>query len=216
MIVRGPDTKIVAASQRAQRVLHPGRRPIRLVRSPRGPVLRGTRYPRKPYAGRFEVLEAQGFAKQEGIHFNSHYRFAADHIDIGWRVTRERTDPLSAEAMLPSWGDAVLNVVLKSGQRVKLGNPPDRPRVELATVRYFYVDGGGVESGYVAIPRTVPAGAFAFRLHPLKQSSNPRPGPSVAVRVAPLSRWASVSFSVTIATARTADEAALIADQLRA
>jgi hypothetical protein len=214
VVVRRPGGKIEAASQRSQHVLHPGRRPIRLTRSPQGPVRQGTRYPRNPYAGRFEVLEAEGFAKQEGVHFHSHYRFEAGHFHVGWRLTRDRTDPLSAEAMLPSWDAAILNVVLKNGQRVKLGNPPDRAKVDLATVAYFYVDGGGRESGYVAVPRSVPPAAFAFHVRPGKQGSNPRPGPSIAVRLAEASRWGEVTFGVAIAPARTADEAAALAAQL--
>ncbi len=208
LVVRAPGGAIVAASQRAQRVLHPGRRPIRLLRSPQGPILRGTRYPPKPYAGRFEVLEAEGFAKQEGIHFHSHHRFLADRIEIAWRATRSRSDPLSVEAMLPSWGDAVLNVILKSGERVKLGNPPDRPKIDLSQVNRFYVDGGGVESGYVAIPRADPPGAFAFVLRPSKQSSNPRPGPSIAVRLVQATRWTQISFGLVIAPARSLEDAA--------
>jgi hypothetical protein len=211
LVVRAPGGAVVAASQRAQKVLHPGRRPIRLTRSPQGPILRGTRYPPKPYAGRFAELEAEGFAKQEVVHFHSQYRFTADRIEIAWRATRTRTDPLSAEAMLPSWGDAVLNVILKNGQRIKLGNPPDRPKVDLAAVHHFYVDGGGTESGYVAIPRAAPPGAFAFALHVSKQNSNPRPGPSIAVRLAQPARWAQVSFGITIAPARSLEEAAAIA-----
>ena len=53
VIVRAPNSKVVAASQRSLRKLRPGRRPIRLARSPQGPVRKGTRYPSRPYAGRF-------------------------------------------------------------------------------------------------------------------------------------------------------------------
>jgi hypothetical protein len=118
--------------------------------------------------------------------------------------------------MLPSWGDSILNVILESGPRVKLGRPPDRTQVELASVRYFYVDGGGTESGYVAIPHDAPPGAFAFVRRPSRQNSNPRPGPSIAVRLARPSRWAALSFGLTIAPARTVEEAAAIATRLGA
>ena len=216
LIVRAPDSAIVAASQRSLKNLRPGRRPIRLAQSPQGPVRTGRRYPPRPYAGRFTALEADGFAKQEGIHFHSRYRFTAHAIEIRWRVTRDRTDPLSAEAMLPSWGKSILNVVLKDGQQVKLGNPPDRTKVDLAAVRWFYIDGGGSESGYVAVPRGHPPGAFAYVLRVSSQNSNPRPGPSIAVRLAPPSRWSELSFGIGIAPAATAEEAAAIALRLGA
>ena len=46
-----------------------------------------------------------GFADRAGVRFRSRYRFATDHIHVAWQVTRSRTDALSAEALLPSWGD---------------------------------------------------------------------------------------------------------------
>ena len=215
LVVRAPSSAIVAASQRAQRLLRPGRRPIRLTASPQGPVPRGTRYPPNPYAGRFTALEAEGFSRQEGVHFHSHYRFTTDRIEIRWRVTRSRTDPLSAEAMLPSWGDATLRAVLKTGQQVRLGKAPDRTRLDLSLVRYFYVEGVETESGYIAIPFAAPPAAFAFVIRPSRQNSNPRPGPSIAVRLAQASAWRETSFGVTIAPARTAEEAVAIAGRLR-
>jgi hypothetical protein len=63
----------------------------------------------------------------------------------------------------------------------------------------------------VAIPRADPAGAFAFVLRVKRQNSNPRPGPSIVVRLAPASRWGQATFGMTIAPARTLEEAAAIA-----
>jgi hypothetical protein len=77
---------------------------------------------------------------------------------------------------------------VKSGLRVKLGAAPDRPRVERLRVPVLLK----------------------------KQGSNPRPGPSIAVRLVQPSRRGEVQFAVTIAPARTADEAAALAGQLRA
>jgi hypothetical protein len=216
LVVRAPNSSIVAASQRSLRNLHPGRRPIQLVRSPQGAVRKGRRYPPRPYAGRFTVLEAEGFGKQEGIHFHSRYRFETGHIEATWRVTRDRTDPLSTEAMLPSWGRAVLNAMLTSGQQVTLGDAPGRPKVDLAAVRWFYIDGGGTESGYVVVPRAYPPGAFAYVQRISRQNSNPRPGPSIAVRLAQPSRWGEVTFAIALAPARSAEEAAAAATRLGA
>ena len=63
-------------------------------------------------------------------------------------------------------------------------------------IDHFVVDGS--EGGYTAVPGQFPAGAIAYLLTPSEQSSNPRPGPSIAVRLAPLSRWSGLSFAVTI------------------
>jgi hypothetical protein len=184
-----------------------------LTRSPRGPVRKGLRYPRAPYAGRFTVLEANGFARRAGVSFNSRYRFGADRIDIAWRASRGRSDVLSAEVLFPSWESATINAVLKTGDVRKLAAPPaGQASVLLAAVNYFFIDGS--EGGYVVLPRAIPAGALAYVLNPSKQSSNPRPGPSLAVRLAPASTWRAVSFGVTIAPARTAADAAAIVAQL--
>jgi hypothetical protein len=213
IVVRAPDGRLVAASQRPRSVLRPGRRPIVLTRSPRGPVRKGLRYPRAPYAGRFTVLEANGFARRAGVSFNSRYRFGADRIDIAWRASRGRSDVLSAEVLFPSWESATINAVLKTGDVRKLAAPPaGQASVLLAAVNYFFIDGS--EGGYVVLPRAIPAGALAYVLNPSKQSSNPRPGPSLAVRLAPASTWRAVSFGVTIAPARTAADAAAIVAQL--
>jgi hypothetical protein len=157
-------------------VLRPGRRPIVLSRSPSGRVIQGARYPRRPYAGRFEDLEAIGSLERAGVSFNSRYRFRTDRIDIAWKVRRGRT------------------------------------QVELASVHYFFIDGS--ETGYVVLPGAQPRGAIARLLHPRPQNSNPRPGPSVQVLLAPSSHWTALSFEVTIAPARTAAEAAAVVEAL--
>jgi hypothetical protein len=184
-----------------------------LTRSPRGAVRKGLRYPRAPYAGRFTVLEANGFAQRAGVSFSSRYRFSSDRIDIGWHASRGRSDVLSAEALFPSWESATINAVLETGEVRKLTAPPTgQGSVLLAAVNYFFIDGS--EGGYVVLPRAVPEGALAYVLQPAKQSSNPRPGPSLTVRIAPASRWRAVSFGVTIAPARTAADAAAIVAQV--
>jgi hypothetical protein len=216
LIVRTRSGAIAAASQRVSRRLRPGRRPIRLVRSPAGPVRRGRRYPRRPYAGGFAELEAEGRAERDGVRFTSHYRFTADAIEIRWKVTRARTDPLFAEALLPSWGAAVLNVALKNGEEVRLGNPPDLASVELAAVRWFYIDSGRTESGYLAVPRGRPPAAFAYVLPVAAQYSNPQPGRSIALRLTPGSKWSEITFGIAIAPARTLEEAEAAAARLGA
>ena len=54
--------------------------------------------------------------------------------------------------------------------------------MRLADVRYFFID--GAEGGYVVVPRGFPPTATAQCIKPSEQSSNPRPGPSISVRLA--------------------------------
>jgi hypothetical protein len=204
---------IVASSQRPRAVLRPGRRPITLRRSPRGPVRKGSRYPRSPYAGRFTELETDGFSRRAGVVFRSRYLFRADRIDASWRISRARTDALSAEALFPSWEEATIDVHLRTGELVKLMAGSRVPEIGLAAVDYFFIDGS--EGGYVVLPR-----AFSFApqvgvVRPSRQASNPRPGPSLSIRLARPSRWSHLSLDVSIGLARNAAEAAEVAGRLR-
>jgi hypothetical protein len=213
LVVRAPNGTIVSASQRPRTVLRPGRRPIVLTQSPRGPVRKGSRYPRSPYAGRFNVLEANGFAERAGVRFTSQYRFGANYIHVFWHMTRSRTDALSAEALFPSWGEATVNVNRQDGGVVQLTRVPGgSTQVDLGVVRYFFIDGS--EGGYVMVPRAFPPGTVARLLFPSEQSSNPRPGPSLMLRLAAVLRWHDLSLRVTMAPARTAAEAAAFVNQL--
>jgi hypothetical protein len=195
-------------------VLRPGRRPIALTQSPRGPVRKGGRYPRSPYAGRFTVLETDGFSRRAGIVFRSRYRFSSDRIDVSWQISRARTDALSAEALFPSWEEATINVHRKTGELVKLTATTSVPQIDLATVDYFFIDGS--EGGYVVLPRAFSAASQVGVIEPAKQSSNPRPGPSLSIRLARPSRWSHLSLSATIALARDEAEAAALFERLRA
>jgi hypothetical protein len=213
LIVSAPGRSIIAASQRPRAVLRPGRRPIALTRSPRGRIRKGGRYPRSPYAGRFTVLETDGFSRRAGVVFRSRYRFSSDRIDVSWRVSRSRTDALSAEALFPSWGEATINVHEKTGEVVRLTATTPVPPIELAAVDYFFVDGS--EGGYVVVPHAFSAGAFVGVIQPSEQSSNPRPGPSLSIRLARPSRWSHLSLDVAIGLARDPAEAAAIVGRLR-
>jgi hypothetical protein len=214
LVVRSRNDEIVAASQRPYEELRPGRRPVVLTRSPQGPVKKGSSYPREPYAGRFDVLEARGSIKRAGVSFRSTYTFRADRIEIAWRISRTRTDALSAEALFPSWGDGAIRVALKTGEALKLtAAPPTRPLPALAAVDWFFIDGS--ESGYVVVPGGFPPAAVVRVLSPRAQNSNPRPGPSLMLRLAQPSKWKQIELSVTIAPARTADDAAAFVAALR-
>jgi hypothetical protein len=211
LLVRAADGRVVTASQRPRSKGRPGRLPIILNRSPQGPLTRVKRYPRSPHAGRFDTIETGGLVDRAGVRFRSRYVFATDHIHVHWQITRSRGDSLTAEATLPSWGDGVLNAILRSGQVVKLSGAAS---VRLADVRYFFIDGS--EGGYVVVPRGFPPAATAHVIKPSAQSSNPRPGPSVSVRFGSGTQWRDVSLRIAMAPARNGDEAAVLAPRLGA
>ena len=152
-----------------------------------------------------------GLVDRAGVRFRSRYVFMTDQIHVHWQITRTRTDALTAEATLPSWGDGVLNAILRSGQVVKLAGTAF---VRLSDVRYFFIDGS--ESGYVVVPRAFPPTATAHVIKPSDQSSNPRSGPSVSLRFANGTQWRDVSVRIAMAPARNGDEAAALAPRLGA
>ena len=209
LAVRAPDGRLVTASQRPRTRGPTGRIPLILNKSPQGPVTRVRRYPRSPHAGVFTEVESGGLVDRAGVRFRSRYLFKADHIHVHWQITRSRTDALTAEALLPSWGEAALHAVLHTGADVMLAGSAS---VGLAAVRHFFVD--GAEGGYVVVPRVFPPAATAHVIAPSAQSSNPRPGPSLSLRLATGAHWRDVSLRVAIAPARTAAEAAALAGRI--
>jgi hypothetical protein len=209
LLVRAPNGRVVTASQRPRTLGRPGRLPIILTRSPQGPITTVKRYPSSPHTGRFDQIDASGVVDRAGVRFRSRYVFTIDHIVVAWQVTRSRGDVLTAEATLPSWGEATLNAVKHSGEVLKLSG---NAFVPLADVSYFFVDGS--EGGYVVVPRSFLPTATAHVIKPSEQSSNPRPGPSISVRIATGAHWRDVSLRVAMAPARSADEAAAVAQRL--
>jgi hypothetical protein len=159
------------------------------------------------------VLETDGFSRRAGVVFRSGYRFSSDRIDISWRISRTRTDALSAEALFPSWEQATINVHKRTGELVALTATTPVPPIELATVDYFFIDGS--EGGYVVLPRAFSAAPTVAVIQPSEQSSNPRPGPSLSIRLARPSRWNHLSLDVSIALARDAAAAAAVFERLR-
>ena len=115
----------------------------------------------------------------------------------------------------PSWGkEAAIDATLKTGAVHHLIEAPGQGQVPMADVDWFYVS--GEETGYVVVPGAFPAGAVARLLRPSEQSSNPRPGLSLSLRLSPTAReWRSLSTDVTIAPAPTYAEAKAFVARLR-
>ena len=122
IVVRAANGTIVSSSQHPRTVRRPGRRPIVLTRSPRGPVSTGARYPRSPYAGRFDVLDVNGFSERAGVRFRTQYRFGTDHIHLAWQAIRAASGRAVGGGAVPELG---------RGDRER--DPPDRGDGEAGT-----------------------------------------------------------------------------------
>ena len=209
LVVKDARGAFVTGSQRPLSQAPKGRIPLILNKSPQGPITRVKRYPSSPHAGVFDTIETGGLIDRAGVRFRSRYQFKTDHIHVLWQITRSRTDALTAEATLPSWGDATLNAVLQTGAVVKLAPGGSVP---LAQVHHFFVDGS--EGGYAVLPRIFPPNATVHVIVPSAQSSNPRPGPSISIRFATGAQWRDVQLRIAMAPARTAEEAAAIVGRI--
>ena len=100
---------------------------------------------------------------------------------------------------MPSWGAASARIVavLKEARRLSLRAGG---AVRLARVARFEI--ASRHSGYTVVPLRRPAGAVARVLDPSRQSSNPDPGPTLAIEIAHGSTWRRARFAARIAVAR--------------
>jgi hypothetical protein len=86
-------------------------------------------------------------------------------------------------------------------------------RVWMRDVAYFYL--AGEDSGYVVVLPGAGRRGLAHVLHPKRQSSAPRPGPTLALQIARQARFKRTSLTVRIAPAGGIEEAAEVAGRLR-
>jgi hypothetical protein len=119
------------------------------------------------------------------------------------------------DVLFPSWGKAArVEAVMKGGRRVVLAQAGKRRRkVALRDVVYFYI--AGEETGYVIVPTGRRPRATAHIFRPRKQSSAPRPGPTLAVQLVRGRRFRRLGMTVRIAPAASRREAARVARSLR-
>jgi hypothetical protein len=213
VLVRNSSAKEILLSQRARAEL-PKRAPVELLASPRGRVHRAKPYPRRPYGGSFETIIARGRSHSSEVAVETVHRFKPAHIETRWKITRRRRGRLTVDVLFPSWGEqARIEAVLIDGRRVTLVEKGVRPlRVRVRDVAYFYV--AGEESGYVVVPLNATRGT-AHILRPKKQSSAPRPGPTLALQIVRHARFHRTGLVVRIAPASSAEEAAGAAKSLR-
>jgi hypothetical protein len=152
--------------------------PLRLLRAPRGTGRGLAAYPRHAYAGTFKEIVAIGSTSGHSAKIITRHTFRPAHLETLWTVLpRRRTAARhTVRALFPSWGRAAtVTAVMADGTRVPLGGSA----VPLAGIAWFHIE--GAETGYVVVP--LGARGRARLLHPARQSSAPRPGPTLALEV---------------------------------
>ena len=187
--------------------------PLAVTRSPRGAIRGGRRYPARPYAGSFDVLQVQATKRTRSVTVTTTTTFRKASIDTTWRLTRTGERAVSAEVRFPTYGGGgQIVAVLQEGIRQPLGGGSS---VSVSRVAYFVCLGAGIgQAGYVVLLDSVSSGAVARLTRPGAQRSNPQPGPSLLVLLARASRWTRLHLKTRIATVASLEEAATVAKSL--
>ena len=211
LLVRAPNGKVVTASQRPRTVVPTGRIPLILNKSPQGPITRVKRYPRSPHAGVFSEIETGGLIDRAGCPVP-----VALHVQDRPHPRRAGRSPAAAptrctaEALLPSWGTATLNVVLLTGATVTLAGT----RVGAARRRAVLLHrrrGGRLRRRAADLPAGRDGARAASRRAELEPAARARAS-RCASRPAP--SGATSPCKVAMAPARTVEEAAALAARI--
>jgi hypothetical protein len=209
VVVRDVANRKLLASQGCRLAPSLADPPVRLLHAPRG-TGRVVAHPRHAYAAPFARLEARGAVAAGDLRVVTRHRFHADHVETTWTVTSSGSARRSVDVLFPVWTrGARIDAVLRDGSRKTLGSGP----ISLARVAWF--DLRGDHSGYVAVvtERTEMHGT-ARTLATAPQRYEPRPGPTLALRLVRAGRFRHRTLTVRIAPARDADEAARVAAAL--
>ena len=206
MTVRDAGGRMLLASQRPVRQ-RKGIKPLRLTRAPKGTAKRLPAYPRRPYAGPFRELRAEGSVSANGVSITVSHYFTERWLDTRWTMRSSGLRALSTDVSLPSTGPNVtITAVLAGGERRVL-TPGSRLR--LASVRWFHVQ--GERAGYIALARAAPPGTVVEVVRGRRQASAPNAGPALALRLATRSRSRSLRLVVRYAPVAGAADAEQLA-----
>jgi hypothetical protein len=211
VVVRDLANRTLLASQTARLQPSLADPPLRLLHAPRG-TGRVVAHPRHAYAAPFRQLEARGTVAARDVRIVSRHRFRADHVETTWTVTSSGMARRSVDVLFPGWtGAARIDAILHDGSRVELGARP----MSLAPVAWWHLH--GERSGYVVVvaDRTAMHGT-ARALATTPQRYEPRPGPTLALRLVRATRFRRRTLTARIAPARDAAEAGRVAAALGA
>ena len=187
LLVRTPSGAPVFASQTGHARVDPKVTSVRLTRAPTGTG--------QVFAGPFHRIRARGVFTAGRFRAVTSHRFTAAFIDTYWRLDRLRGRArLRADVTFPSWGrDASVTALLRDGTRVRISAGRE---VALAAIVRFEIS--SARSGYAVAPLRRPQGAIARVILPSRQSSQPDPGPTLAIEVARGAQWSRARFAARI------------------
>jgi hypothetical protein len=195
LLVRTPSGTRVFASQTGRARVNPDVTPVRLTRAPAGTRATARSRPGQVFAGPFHQIRARGVFTAGRLRAVTSHRFTGAFIDTYWRLDRLRGRArLRADVTFPSWGrDAGVSALLRDGSRVRMST---NRAVALASIVRFEIS--SARSGYAVAPLRRPQGAIAHLILPTRQSSQPDPGPTLAIEIARGARWSRARFAARI------------------
>jgi hypothetical protein len=195
LLVRTPSGARVFASQTGRARVNPEVTPVRLTRAPAGTSATARSRPGQVFAGPFHQIRARGVFTAGRFRAVTSHRFTGAFIDTYWRLDRLRGRArLRADITFPSCGrDASVSALLRDGTRVRISAGR---AVALDTIVRFEIS--SARSGYAVAPLRRPRGAVAHVILPARQSSQPDPGPTLAIEVARGARWSRARFAARI------------------
>jgi hypothetical protein len=195
LLVRTPSGAPVFASQTGRARVDPEVTPVRLTRAPAGTSATAQTKPGPVFAGPFRRIRARGVFTAGRFRAITSHRFTEAFIDTYWRLDRLRGRArLRADVIFPSWGrGATVSALLRDGTRVRISAGR---AMALAGIVRFEISSAG--SGYAVAPLRRPRGAIAHVILPSRQSSQPDPGPTLAVELARGARWSRARFAARI------------------
>ena len=212
MLVRDVGGRRVTASQVGRARVVRGVRPLQLTKAPHGAGAVSSVSVGRAYAGPFSDLRATGTSEARGLLLRVSHRFTRDWIQTTWTATRRAGNGrYTADVLFPSWrgdGSARVVAVMRDGSRVAVGSQ----QIKLASIAYLWVQ--SEHSGYVVVPASRPAGAAVHVMRPGAQSSDPKPGPTLAIQIARAQRFNRASLSARIMPVHNEQEAAAAAARL--
>lgn len=178
----------------------PGERPrIEIVhrkgRSRRRITQNAARYPRYPYAGKFDALETNGTVRRSGVEIRTRHVFLPESIELAWTIVARGERARRWEACFPSWGGDAEVLVKPRGEDAPraLGRGD---RIDLADAAWFVVR--SERSGYVVRPRAR-GGLEAWVTFPGARDYAPDPGPTLVLGQRRSRRIGVVRFGVGMA-----------------
>ena len=129
------------------------------------------------------------------------HRFRASFIETEWRLTtrRRRRRRATATVHFPTTGpNARVFAVFPDGAEVALTGTGAAKQIAVDRVDHFRLE--SAHAGYVVVPRYAPRRAVARIVKPKRQSSAPRPGPTLAIDIARSTTAVKLRLRVRLAT----------------